>query len=104
MSSPADPHKPVSAQERLATLRKAYQKALGRHPTVIERQLMHRAATLTVRAEIAASDININANDVVRLDRAAQRAREQMFQAFVKPKPKLDMQSIEAELRGAAHG
>jgi hypothetical protein len=63
---------------RVESLRRAYQRGIGRKLTLLERAAMLRAATLTVRAEMAALDANASLEDVVRLDNAAARARAKL--------------------------
>src|SRR5262245_47513515 len=69
----------IAAQEhRAKQLRRAFQKALRRRPTTIERVVMARAAALTARAEAAALDPHVTLDDVVRVDNAAARARAKL--------------------------
>jgi len=72
---------PVCAAQghRVVQLKRAYQRALKRKPTVIEQVAMTRAALLTARAEAAALDPNASHDDVVRLDNAAARSRAKLF-------------------------
>jgi hypothetical protein len=103
-SSKPEATRGISATVRLEQLKRAYQKQLGRKPTSIQKQLMERAALLTTRAEIAIYDSKTTANDVVRLDHAAQRARVEMLAAFVVPKREpeargWDLQSRRLHLR-----
>jgi hypothetical protein len=67
---------------RTSALRRAFQRELGRKPTCLQRTAMDRAATMTAKAEAAAFDPATTANDVVRLDNAAARARAEMFAMF----------------------
>jgi hypothetical protein len=67
---------------RTSALRRAFQRELGRKPTCLQRTAMDRAATMTAKAEAAALDPATTANDVVRLDNAAARARAEMFAMF----------------------
>ena len=72
----------VAQARRLLALKRAFQRELGRKPTCLQRTAMDRAATLTAKAETAALDPVTTANDVVRLDNAAARARAEMFAMF----------------------
>jgi hypothetical protein len=82
-SEPPDKSATSTAQERRAqALRRAFQRTLGHKPTTLQRTLMDRAAIMTARAEIAAADPATSANDCVRLDGAAARARAAMFEAI----------------------
>jgi hypothetical protein len=67
---------------RTLALKRAFQRELGRKPTCLQRTAIDRAATLTAKAEAAALDPVTTANDVVRLDHAAARARAEMFAMF----------------------
>lgn len=60
---------------RLAELGRAFKRQLPRRLTVAEKHCMDRAVRLTFRAEQAALDPKVCANNVVRLDNAATRAR-----------------------------
>ena len=64
---------------RTLALKRAFQRELSRKPTCLQRTAIDRAATLTAKAEAAALDPVTTANDVVRLDHAAARARAEMF-------------------------
>jgi hypothetical protein len=90
---------PVNANQerRAAALRRAFQRELGCKPTTIEGTLMDRAAVLTAKAEAAALNPATTANDVVRLDHAAARARAAMFQSFAMREAKRpSLQELEA--------
>ena len=67
---------------RMLALKRAYQRELAHKPTLIQKTLIDRAAVLTAKAEAAALDPTTTANDVVRLDHAAARARAEMFAMF----------------------
>jgi hypothetical protein len=75
------------AQARVLALKRAFQRELGRKPTLLQRTLIDRAAVLTAKAEVAALDPTISANDCVRLDGAAARARAAMFKAIATRDP-----------------
>ena len=82
-------------ERRTKQLRRAYQKQLGRKGTVVELSAIDRAVALTVRAEQAAADPTVSANDLVRLDNAAARARASMFDLIAaKPAPTLGPNSL----------
>src|SRR5262245_37699757 len=76
--APALAHPIDASDRRIAELRRAFQRALRRRPTMIERTAIERAARLTWRAEVAAVDPNATLDDVVRLDNAAARARSRL--------------------------
>jgi hypothetical protein len=70
---------PIAELERaITTLRKRYGMGLGRRPTKAELDAMKRAAALTIISDHALTDPAANANDVVRLVNAADRARAAM--------------------------
>ena len=84
---------------RLAELKRVFQRQLRRKPTAYEKAALDRAALLTLRAEIAARDIGSNSDDVVRLDNAARRARNDFERIAIPRKPRQrTMQDIEREL------
>jgi len=66
----------------MLALKRAYQRELAHKPTLIQKTLIDRAATLTALAERAALDPATTANDLVRLDNKAERARAEMFASF----------------------
>jgi hypothetical protein len=70
-------------ERRVLALRRAYQRKLARRPTTIEKTLLVHAAVTTARAEQAAADPHISANDFRALDSAARRARNE-FDAVTK--------------------
>jgi hypothetical protein len=74
-TSPTSDRPKKSAEARLVELKRALQRQLKRRPTAYEKAALDRAALMTVRAEIAAYDPNASSEDVVRLDNAARRAR-----------------------------
>lgn len=74
-------------EHRIATLRRAYGRGLGRRPTVVEEHAMQRAARLTARAEQAARDPAVAVNDLVRIDHLAARARASMTDLLRDTKP-----------------
>jgi hypothetical protein len=74
------PNRTPTAQleHRIACLRRAYGRGLGRKPSLVEEAAMARAARLTARAEAAAADPTVDLNSLVRIDNAAARARASM--------------------------
>jgi hypothetical protein len=93
---------PFTQKQRLEALKRAFQKPLRNRPTPLQRYLIDRAAALCVKAEMAIYN-GTSANDIVRLDRAATKAREQMDAVLsAKPKRKRDVSDLEREI--AAHG
>lgn len=66
---------------REATLRRAYQRILGRKPTVLERCLIDRL----VKAEAAALDPATSVADFYRLDSIARRAKAEFQAIAAKP-------------------
>jgi hypothetical protein len=59
---------------RVEQLRRAYQHALGRRPTTIERADMLRAALLVAKAEQLALDPRTDVHELVKLTNLADRA------------------------------
>jgi hypothetical protein len=72
--------------KRVKHFKKAFGKGLGHKPSTLESAAILRAATLTAKAELAAADPTTSANDLVRLDNAAARARSDMWAALRAPK------------------
>lgn len=72
---PFTPLPPDTQAHRLEELRRAFKRQLRCRLTVVEKQTMLRAVRLVFRAEQAALDPEVTANDLVRLDNAANRAR-----------------------------
>ena len=64
--------------KRTAELRKLFAKGTGRKPNRLEAMAIKRAALLTAKCEAAALDPETTANDLVRLDGAARKARADM--------------------------
>jgi hypothetical protein len=63
-------------------LRRSFQRELGRRPTLLQRELRDRAADWTAKANLARLDPTMSANDLVRLDGAASRARAEWYASF----------------------
>lgn len=76
MDTDSLPAEPLSV--RTARLRRTFAKGVGRNTTGMERLAINRAARLTALAEIAAENPNTPFTDIVRLDHAASRARQDM--------------------------
>jgi hypothetical protein len=80
--------------KRITHFKKAFGKGLGHKPSTLESAAILRAATLTAKAELAATDPDTTLNDLVRVDAAAARARRDMEQATraskARPEPTLD--------------
>jgi hypothetical protein len=80
------PAEPLSV--RIARLRRTFVKGVGRNTNGMERLAIDRAARLTAIAELAAENPATSANDLVRLDGAAHRARRDMARVLqAKPEP-----------------
>jgi hypothetical protein len=77
----------IAQARRVLALKRAYQRELAHKPTTIQKTLIDRAATLTALAERAALDPSVTANDLVRLDNRAERARAEMFTSFARHEP-----------------
>jgi hypothetical protein len=74
-------------KKRIDHLRKAYAKGLGHRPSTLQAAAIDRAARLSARAEAAACNPDISANDLVRLDGCASRARDAMEALLKATKP-----------------
>jgi hypothetical protein len=80
------PAEPLSVSN--ARLRRTFVKGVGRNTNGMERLAIDRAARLTAIAELAAENPATSANDLVRLDGAAHRARRDMARVLqAKPEP-----------------
>lgn len=91
------------ALARLSQIRRALQRAnMRRRGTMIELAALDRAALMTLRAEIAARDPNATSCDVVRLDNAARRARQD-FERLANPQRKSNGVTLGDILRQGAH-
>jgi hypothetical protein len=88
--------------KRIRHFKKAFGKGLGHKPSTLESAAILRAATLSAKAELAALDPTTSANDLVRLDNAAARARADM-RAALAPKAE-EMPSILQYARLVAKG
>jgi hypothetical protein len=65
--------------QRVAALKRAFQRQLGRRPTMIERTSMERAARLVARAEAATVDPNVAVEHVISLTNLARRAEVAVY-------------------------
>jgi hypothetical protein len=79
-SQTADKPSPIARRE--TSLRRAYQRALGRKPTLFQRSLIDTAAFAQTRFEFAAANPDTSHNDFVRLSGEARRARTDMLDSF----------------------
>jgi hypothetical protein len=69
------PRLPIEAQaRRVEELRRGFQRALNRRPTLIEKAAMLRAAALVARAEAAALDPTMPVAELTKLVNIADRA------------------------------
>jgi hypothetical protein len=68
--------------KRIAQLRRAFQRELGRMPTTLQKTLIDAAAVLQARAEACAIDTTTTINQVVRIQNLARRARLDMLASF----------------------
>jgi hypothetical protein len=69
------PRLPIEAQaRRVEELRRGFQRALNRRPTLIEKAAMLRAAALVARAEAAALDPAVPVGELTKLCGIADRA------------------------------
>jgi hypothetical protein len=69
------PRLPIEAQaRRVEELRRGFQRALNRRPTLVEKAAMLRAAALVARAEAAALDPEVPVGELTKLVNIADRA------------------------------
>jgi hypothetical protein len=87
---------------RITHFKKAFGKGLGHKPRTLESAAILRAATLSAKAELAAADPTTSANDLVRLDNAAARARADM-RAALAPKRDQSAPTLGDILKAGAH-
>jgi hypothetical protein len=80
----ADKAANVALLKRVAHLRRAFVKGIGRKPTTLEAAAVQRAANLTAIAEFALANPSISLTDLVRLDHSAERARAAMATTLAK--------------------
>jgi hypothetical protein len=73
---------------RQVELHRAFKKMLPIRLTNAQKLVLSRAVRLTLRAEMALSDATVTANDLVRLDNAARRARAEWGRLASTHKPK----------------
>jgi hypothetical protein len=85
--------------KRIAFLRKAYAKGLGHRPSALQSAAILRAARLTALSEQAALSPETSANDLVRLDGAAYRARRDMAAILNAANREKDRPSLDAYLQ-----
>jgi hypothetical protein len=64
-----------SLEKRIAYYRRRFAKGVGKTPTVMQKLIIIRAATLTAQSEIVLADPAVSINDKIRADHAAERAR-----------------------------
>ena len=76
-------------EKRIAHLRKAFAKGIGRKATTLEATAILRAAKMTAIAEFALSNPGVSLTDKVRLDHAAERARAAMVTALAKARDRV---------------
>jgi hypothetical protein len=79
----------TALEKRVAHLRKAFARGLGRKASVLEATAILRAAKLTAFAEFATSAPGVSLTDLVRLDHAAERARAAMARTLAKARDRV---------------
>jgi hypothetical protein len=85
MDSNSSPVEPFA--KRVAYFKRLFARGVGKTPTALQKMAIARAAVLTAKAESAALDPKCTANDAVRLDHAAARARRDMAAVLKVAKP-----------------
>jgi hypothetical protein len=66
---------------------------------MIEKALMYRAASMTLRAELAVADPAATLTDITRADNVARRARQDFERAITRTAPAKPPASIKEALR-----
>jgi hypothetical protein len=80
------PRLPTEPQKRrVEELRRAFQRAIKRKPTLVERADILRAAALVARAEAAALDPNADIHQVIRINNLANRILRSLGFKFAPP-------------------
>jgi hypothetical protein len=77
--------------KRIENLKRLFARGIGRTPTAKQKLALARAALLTAKAEQAAADPLTRANDLVRLDGAAARARRELQYLIDRRVPETEM-------------
>jgi hypothetical protein len=75
------PQQPALAA-RTASIRRAFQRSLGRRPTTLEAYHLNHAASLTARSELAAADPDVSHEEAARISCAAARARADLVKVI----------------------
>jgi hypothetical protein len=78
-------------EKRIGYLKRIFAKGIGRTPTAKQKLALQRAALLTAKAEQAAADPLTSANDLIRLDGAAARARRDLQHLIDRRAPELEL-------------
>jgi hypothetical protein len=72
---------------RITALKRAFQRELGRKPTLLQSTLIQRACVMTAKAEAAALDPSVTTEIFIRIDGRASKARQIAFDAIAAAKP-----------------
>jgi hypothetical protein len=89
--------------KRAEYFKRLFAKGIGRTPSGKQKFALARAATLTAAAERAATDPLVSANDLVRLDNSARRARTELQHLIEQGRPKAATATL-AELEAIGRG
>jgi hypothetical protein len=93
---------PDPLAKRIAHYRRVFTRGRGRKTTGLQSHAVMHAAVLTARAEVAALDPSISANDLVRLSNEARRARADMEVALTKREPEPEGSALDRYLEAIA--
>jgi len=77
--------------KRIEYLKRLFARGIGRTPTAKQKLALQRAALLTAKAEAALASPLTSANDAVRLDGCAARARRELQQLIDRRAPEVEM-------------
>jgi hypothetical protein len=101
MDDQADSKSAISDAQarRVQQLRRCFQRELNHRPTVLQRSRIDTASVMKAKAEAAALDPSVSANDCVRLFNAAAKAEREMFESFAAKPKQLGPDSLKAYAR-----
>jgi hypothetical protein len=78
-------------EKRIGYLKRLFARGIGKTPSAKQKLALARAALLTAKAEQAAADPLTSANDLVRLDGVAARARRELQVLIDRRAPEVEM-------------
>jgi hypothetical protein len=81
----------TSLEKRVAYLKRIFARGFGKTPSARMKLALHRAALMTAKAELALANPLTSANDCIRLDGAAARARADLQKLVSQRVPQTEM-------------